>query len=187
MTKEEKYNYSNHVKPYSSQFVKVELDAKDIKKAEDFAKQIIISKSKESHHKLDFRSEYKRFYTGTIGELALESYLGIKGIVDWEIGDSSRFHTPDLSGIGIKAGIKTVSYGLFPVVFKNSYSPQIINITWKSKVVYICGLATIKVLNRYQSEELIRDPKLRARGTKTGFYGFKHLRTFRNLEDLVLL
>ena len=40
---------------------------------------------------------------------------------------------------------------------------------------YICGLATVEVLNKYQSLDLILSPSLRKRGTKTGFYGFHKL------------
>jgi hypothetical protein len=50
--------------------------------------------------------------------------------------------------------------------------------------VYICGVATVDVLNKYQSIELIKNSKLKARGTKTGFYGFNKLKKFSTLEDL---
>lgn len=36
-------------------------------------------------------------------------------------------------------------------------------------------MATSNVLNNYQDDDLILDPNLRARGTKTGFYGFEQL------------
>jgi len=110
--------------------------------------------------------------------------LDVSGIVDWTVGDSKKYHKPDLRGIGLNFGIKTVDYGLFPVIFKTSYSPEIINISWKNRYVYVCGLASIDVLNEYQSIDLIKDTRLRSRGTKTGFYGFEHLEHFTSLQDL---
>ena len=116
--------------------------------------------------------------------MAIEKFLGVSGIIDWTIGDSKKYHKPDLGGIGIKMGIKTVDYGLFPIIFKQSYSPEIINISWKNKYVYVCGIASVKVLNDYQSVDLIKDTRLRDKGTKTGFCGFEHLKPLNSLDKL---
>jgi len=40
------------------------------------------------------------------------------------------------------------------------------------------------VLNKYQSVDLIRDPKLRNKGTKSAFYGFEHLLHFKDIDEL---
>ena len=53
--------------------------------------------------------------------------------------------------------------------------------------VVLCGLAKTEVLNKYQSDELIKDSRLRSRGTKTGFYRFSQLEKFTSLEDLIQL
>lgn len=178
-------DYKTHVHPYSSKFIKVKIEDDMYLKAEKFAGDIVEQKMKEDHYRFDSGSMKKRFLTGTLGELALESILG-KAIVNWDIGLSNTFNQADLKSIGIKAGIKSVNYGLFPVVFKNSYYPEIINIVYKN-YVYVCGLATTEDINRYQAEELIKSPKLRARGTKAGFYGFEYLKTFNDLHELKTL
>ena len=178
------YTYETHVKPFSKHFSLIKFSNAELEKINKFVLAVINEKKKESHHKKDNRSTYKRFFTGTLGELALEKYLGIEGIVDWSVGDSKKYHRPDLNNIGINAGIKTVEYGLFPIIFKKSHSPEIINISWKSKYVYICGLATVDILSNYQSIDLIKDERLRKRGTKTGFYGFEYLQKFEHLEGL---
>lgn len=179
-------NYESHVKPFADKFIRIKISRENIKKADEFVKELIKAKSKESHHKIDNDSQYKRFFTGTLGELALEQYFGIEGVVDWHIGDSVKYHSPDLENIGLKIGIKSVNYGLFPVIFVNSYYPEIINIVYND-YVYICGVATKEILNTYQSIDLIKSKKLKARGTKTGFYGFEQLKTFDNLEELKLI
>jgi hypothetical protein len=176
--------YDSEVLPYKNQYKKIIITEKKVKKIKDFVSELIIEKEKESHHIVDHRSHFKRFYTGTLGEAALEEYLGLENIIDWTIGHSKEYHKPDLRNIGVKAGIKTVEYGLFPIIFKNSFSPEIIMIKVSDNHVVLCGIATKNVLNKYQSEELIKDKFLRVRGTKTGFYGFKHLKTFSTLDEL---
>jgi hypothetical protein len=180
-------SYESHVKPFGKKFKLVEIEEKTVDKINQFVTELILVKEKESHHRFDNKSHYKRYYTGTLGEAALEKFLNVTGIIDWSIGNSNHYHQPDLKSLGINAGIKTVDYGLFPVVFKNNYGNEIIMIRWGDRHVYICGLATKDVLNRYQTDELIKDDKLRARGTKTGFYGFEHLKHFSDLDDLRIL
>jgi hypothetical protein len=176
--------YQTHIIPFSKEFILVKLEDIDVQKIDAFVNKIIERKKKESHHFIDKNSHYKRYYTGILGELALEKFFGINGIVDWSIGDSKDYHVPDLKKLGLNIGIKTVEYGAFPVIFKKNYSNEIILIRWKDKHVYICGLATQDVLNKFQSEDLILDKKLKIKGTKTGFYGFEHLKKFSSLEEL---
>ena len=176
-------NYKTHITPFSNNFIKIKITKDNYVKASNFVKKLIIAKNNEPHHKIDNGSQYKRFLTGTLGELALEQMFGINGIVDWEIGSSFKYHKPDLKSIGLKVGVKTVNYGLFPIIFNKSYSPEIINIMYK-EYIYVCGLATVDVLNKYQSTDLIKNSKLKARNTKTGFYGFEKLKTFNNLDEL---
>lgn len=178
------FDYNTHVKPFSSNFNLIKIENDDIKKIDQFIKEVRIAKKSEKHHEVDNRSLYQRFFTGTLGELALEKFLGVEGIVDWTVGNSEEYSRSDLKGIGLDIGIKTVRYDSFPIIFKKNFKDQIIMIRWKSNYVYICGLAKRNILNKYQSDELIKDSKLRERGTKTGFYGFEHLVQFKDLDDL---
>jgi hypothetical protein len=178
------FDYNTHVKPFSSNFSLIKIENDEIKRIDEFIKKIRNEKKNESHHKIDDRSFYQRFFTGTLGELALEKFLGIEGIVDWTVGDSADYNRSDLKKIGLDVGVKTVRYGSFPIIFKKNFKDQIIMIRWKNNYVYICGIAKKNILNQYQSEELIKDSKLRDRGTKTGFYGFEHLIQFKDLNEL---
>ena len=148
-----------------------------------YVKRMADAKSKEVHHQNDKYNEEKRIMTGLLGELALEYTLGIK-FIDWSIGKSADYHIPDIPGY--KVGIKTVEFGKFPIIFKKNYYPQIICVVKKDeKAVYVCGIADVETLNRYQSDELILSPNLKARGTKTGFYGFDKLKPVHTVNDLL--
>ena len=116
----------------------------------------------------------------------------IKDIIANEFQSFSRirsfplqfYYIPDIPGY--RVGIKTVERDKFPIIFKDNSYPQIICIksTKYNNLIFVCGLATSNVLNNYQDDDLILDPNLRARGTKTGFYGFEQLVPIKSLNDL---
>ncbi len=172
--------YEQYVQPHFSKFLPVEIDQAYFQKIDAFVRELVKKKYAEAHHQCDHHQEVKRFTTGFLGEAAMEKICGFP-IIDWTIDDSKLYHHPDIPGYTI--GIKTVELGKFPIVFKKNYYPQIICIRQES-CIHVCGIATQLVLNRYQSDDLILDPALRARGTKTGFYGFEHLLPLKSLQDL---
>lgn len=179
-----KYSYEEYVYPYVNNFSLIEIDDAYADKISKLSMNIMFRKIMEDHHKKDYGMEHIRLKTGLMGEAALEKLLGIN-IIDWSVGDSRNYNTPDIDGYSI--GIKTVEYGKFPVIFKNNKYSQIICIkgieTNNNKVV-ICGLATPDVLNKYQDDELILSDNLRKRGIKTGFYGFQYLTPIKNIKDI---
>lgn len=163
--------------------VYVKLSPETLSKIDDFVRKVIKAKEIEKHHQIDNSQEYKRFFTGMMGECAFEQLFGVS-FVDWTVGDSSYYNAADLRALGLNVGIKTVEMYKFPIIHKKSYKPEIICIKRTDDTVIVCGLATPAVLNTYQDDELILSPNLRKRGTKTGFYGFEHLKPITSLEDL---
>jgi len=152
-------------------------------KLEKFVREVIKEKNKEQHHQIDNCNEYKRFYTGMLGELAIEEYLGVT-FVDLSIGNSGKYNRADLKDLGVNIGIKTVEYGKFPVVTKNPTYPEIINIKFACNKVYVCGVATISILKSHQDDNLILSKKLRERNVKTGFDGINCLIPIKNYYDI---
>ncbi len=175
--------YEEYVVKHADSYKSMKICDDYYQKIVEFASQVCARKLSETHHRTDNRSELKRFTTGLVGEAALEGLLGIK-IIDWTIGESSFYHHPDIPGYNV--GIKTVERNKFPIIFKKNTYPQIICIRsiQTPNAVFVCGLASTSVLNKYQSDDLIVDPYLRARGTKTGFYGFEHLIPINGIADL---
>lgn len=175
-------SYEDYVVKYSSRFVRVLIDIKYCNQIIELVEKITEAKSSESHHLIDSRNEKKRFMTGLLGEAALEKLLGIE-IIDWSVGNSSLYHRPDI--LDYSVGVKTVERDKFPIIFKENSYPQIICVRKPcTNAVFVCGLATVEVLNTFQDDSLILDENLRRRGTKTGFYGFDKLIPIRSLEDL---
>lgn len=176
-------DYESCVVKHSTRFKRILIDIEYLRKIKGLAQKIVAAKSEEDHHKVDNNQEIKRFTTGLMGEAALEKLLNLK-IIDWTVGNSASYHHPDIPGY--KVGIKTVERNKFPIIFKNNRYPQIICIRSDKydNLIFVCGLATPDVLNKYQSDDLIIDQKLRERGTKTGFWGFEYLTPINSLNDL---
>jgi hypothetical protein len=158
----------------------------DTHNLDEFVSEVIVKKQNEGHHIRDPFNETKRWKTGVGGELALEKFIG-KSFVDLSVGDSKKYHTPDLHKLGLEVGIKTVEYGKYPLIFKNSRKPEIIIIKITDIKFAILGLANVNILNNYQDDTKILSSALRARGTKSGFIGLHMLKQFSNFDELVKL
>lgn len=171
------------MEPYLHNFIEVEVPKEKRERIKEFVNSVIAQKRQEEHHKIDCNNEYKRFYTGTLGEAAIEELLGVE-LIDWSVGNSNVYNEADLRKICIDVGIKTVEYGKFPIVHIKPKRPEIILLKKNDKSVYVCGYANKRVLKEYQDMDLILSPSLKARGTKTGFYGFSELQQIINIGVL---
>lgn len=177
------YTVDKFIYPFLKSFIKIKIKDDYYAKLISLAAKITEKKLSEKEYSSDNSKTMKRFTTGLTGEAALEFLLGLK-IIDWEVGNSSKFANPDIPGYNV--GIKTVEGGKFPIIKKENHYPQIICIVSKNnpQIVYVCGLATPETLNTYQTDDLIIDPKLKEKGTKTGFYGFEFLQPIKNIESI---
>jgi len=167
-------NFDDIVNPLIDKFIVIQFFEDEIVHIRNFAKNIPQQKLKEKHYRIDDDSLEKRFFTGFLGELAVNLLLGNLSL-DLTIGDSKDFNVPDLPKLNI--GIKTVEWGKFPIVSKNPRNSEIINIV-KGNTVFVCGIATVDNLKKNSSDDLVLSRKLVQRNVKTGFYGFNELKFF---------
>lgn len=167
----------------ANKFIRVNLSPSELQFVLRTANNVAEVKAHETAHKKDGISEIKRFLNGFKGEAAVAKLLGID-IIDPTVGVSVDFDKPDIPGFNV--GIKCAAYGHFPVIPKDNKYPQVICIAHPldDAIVYVCGLADVDTLNKYQNMDLILDPNLKAKGTKTGFWGFSELKelSFDTLE-----
>lgn len=177
-----KRKYQDDVVPFLTNTTVIELTPDDVDLVREFAKRFQKEKSFEHLHQIDNEQEIKRYMTGFSAELALEKMLGVK-ILDTTLGKSENYNHADLKGNGINIGIKCALYGNYPVVFKQPYNAEIVTVL-KGNKVYVCGVASVQTMLNYSDDNLILNAKFRARGVKSGFYGFDQLIPFKNLEEL---
>lgn len=168
------YSYPELVDKHANRFETVVIEQTAVDRISKWVNKYVDAKHREKRYKIDPGKMSKRALTGFCGEYAVQKFLGVN-FIDWSISQSERYNKPDLDKIGIDCGIKTVEYGKFPLISQQAKTPQFFVIKKSECVFWLCGWADPKILNQYQSEDLILDPNLRKRGVKTGFYGFGHL------------
>jgi hypothetical protein len=159
------------------------LPEEKIDRIRQLATEIANAKVTEAHHRIDGGNEFKRQFTGLLGEASLEEFLGID-IVDYSIGDSNNYDVADLNRSGLDIGVKTVEDWKFPIVHKNPIRPELICIKRDNNEVLFFGYASVDTLRKYQTDEFILDRRLRQRGTKASFYGFSELIPINSFEEL---
>lgn len=177
-------------------FVAIELTDNDIAYANAFAKKVIRQKKIESHHVLDGQFEEKRWVIGTLGEVALGKFLGVK-IHDNKVGKSENFNVPDLQdALGLRCGVKAFQVNNFPLTnrilyesgrVKRSAYPQVfIGICTKRKVAYLYGVATVDELaeneRMEENEQFIKDRNASSR--KVAFTQLETISCFHDVASL---
>lgn len=163
--------------------IKIHITDEELQQIHDFAIAKAIAKYGESNHVNDDDDEYKRCFTGMLGEVALEKLFGVK-FADWTIGHSSKYNFSDLLKIGYNIGIKTVELSKLPVVYKNSKDPELICVRRDTHTVILCGLALPYVLNNNLDINFVKSYKIRREGKKSAFTGFDQLIKITTLADL---
>ena len=101
-------NFVDEVVKCKPNMIYIELSDDDLELIKRFTADVIEKKIRESHHLIDHGQEFKRFYTGTMGERAIEKLLGVS-FIDWSIGHSNTYNIADLKLLGIDVGIKIIS------------------------------------------------------------------------------
>lgn len=163
------------------EFTKEELDmvSRDIKK-------IIYEKQKETVHQLDSDKEFKRWFTGMLGELAVEKFLGVE-FSDRTAGNSMNYNIPDMQPCGYNIGIKTARFPNFPVINRNIKTPQIFVFILENPYrAVVTGLADVDILKENlldkSNDDLVFAKSMLSR--KTAFSKFEHLKKINTLDDL---
>jgi len=171
-------------KAFMEKLPRVTVIQETINKINKFCDGMIDAKMDEGHYQKDNDQMGSRFQTGFLGEAAANQFLGIDS-QDFTISNSKKYDVSDIDSLGI--GVKTADWFKYHVVHKNGKRPEIMMVRYDETTFLVCGLATVEILQAYQDDKLILNHKLRAKGTKTGFYGYEHLLKFNNLDELKAL
>ena len=98
------------------------------------------------------------------------------------MGKSTTFKNPDLKHAGFDVGIKTVNYGMFPLVSKNPQSAEIINIKLSDNEICMLGMVTVEDLRVYTDDALLFDKNAKQR--KTAFWNLSAAKSFNSVASL---
>lgn len=147
--------------------------------ASNFAFQVVEVKLREAHHEFDSGSEHKRWFTGFVADRAVRLAWGLHDVPSHltEIGsNSSLFEFPDLRDLGVKAGVKSSSWGFFPLVKPNESTPQVIVlISEKCDTAHVVGVAVPWMFGKFTSRNFVKSSRVK---TKSAFYGIDAVEQF---------
>jgi hypothetical protein len=177
------------VEPFKDRMVMVEVPMHRIALAQKFAEEMELKKKgKDYVRNRDPKRQRNRDGTGKVGEMAVEVLLD-EYFADLEVGPSSaKYNVADLEPIGLDVGVKTKMWPSHPIVNKYPSRPEIICFRSPRIInrVMVAGLATVEVLQKYQDDSLL-NKKWISNDKKTGFYGIKHLKPFKDRDELECL
>jgi len=117
------------------------------------------------------------------GAIALEKFLEIE-LIDWDNLTPNNYSS-NLSKIGLEIDIISSDNGSFPIVERNSVRPAIIINIVGTNNLWICGYASVDVLNNNQSDRFYSG--MMNRETKTAFIGYDKLVKFKSIQELFKL
>lgn len=166
--------------------VKVEFTKEELAMISNDINNIIAEKQKEVVHQLDSAKEFKRWFTGMLGELAVEKFLGVE-FSDRTAGNSMNYNIPDMQPCGYNIGIKTARFPNFPVINRNIKTPQIFVFILENPYrAIVTGLADVSVLKENlldpTNDDLVFAKSML--GRKTAFSKFENLKKIDSIEDL---
>ena len=146
---------------------------------------------RDDSHVYDNKNEYKRYFTGSLGEAYIGQIFGVDvlDLSDTDIGDSIKKNVPDLrKSMGLDLGVKTSVLGNFPMTQRKIvHYPELICVhkSSESKEILFVGFASVKMLEKFVDIRYVNDED--ARDRKTGFFGFKNLipaSKIKSIKDL---
>lgn len=207
MKNHQPYTQEEHWKAFWRMFYKQQKEKKLIEipitnemrdRSKQFSQKIIQVKLKERVHQQDSNYEWKRWMTGTLGEIVLETFLGAS-FRDVSIGESKHYAIPDLASIDLRIGVKSFQVGNFPLVNrskkdlfgnrKNMDGQIFIGITQNLTRAYLFGVAFDPQLHHNESNlnnnRFVKD--VNALQRKVAFTELDSLFSFHTLSDLQVL
>jgi hypothetical protein len=173
--------YVKRVLSKREQFNNIKLGYKDTSNIKK-----IVLKSLNLKTMFELRDRYegeaflKSFSSKIKGVIALEKVLEVN-IIDWD-NLIPKDYTPRLDKIGLKIDVITSEDGKFPIIERISKRPAIITNLIGIDNVWVCGYASVDVLNNNQSDKCYSG--MMNRELKTAFIGYDKLIKFSSLEEL---
>lgn len=184
------FDYFNSNK---EKYIKVHISVDEMRLISGEANKMERKDSFEYMYIIDSKGIGARWFTGLVGEYAVAKVLKEWSLIDKftlniKVGMSYDFNVPDFLEQGFNIGCKTAVLGRVVKVKERPQGSEIICVYDNlNHDVYICGIATREILEKYSDLDLIEDIEIKSKaGTptgKTGFYRFDKLLPFT--EDML--
>ena len=168
--------FKEHIAPLKDSWYKIDtVSLEAIQAAKELEDGFHKEKPKEANHKADSFGQERRFKYGPRCEALCKDTFNALSSFDKTVGDSRDYGDADFKKIGV--GVKSAQFGSVAMVYREPKNPEIIMSYTDDGEYYICGLATLKVIRKYASEDFLNDtrPAHKLYAQKLGFYGYDKL------------
>lgn len=183
-------------------FVEITIPKFVFDKIKEFSQKVADVKVEEGHREYSDKDKtylFNNFVVGVCCEYAALRFIDKEYLLDLGIGRVRDFNLADLRFAGLDIGVKASKIGNAPLVYKNPKRDEIICcctpkfrkdeydcwIVDNISSVYICGLATVEVLKKYQDINFLIDKESSQASYKSGFYGYSHLKSPQELKKII--
>lgn len=130
--------------------------------------KVLLASVKVKEYNRDPKDMEKRWETGLGGECAIEEVVGRK-FVDFSVGRSFDYCYPDLQSLGYRVGVKTSSWGAFPLIKTTEDTDQIIVVKKSDRVFHVLGILRAPIPQESFDKRLVRNS---TNQFKSGFFRF---------------
>ncbi|MCU0350618.1 MAG: hypothetical protein MUF43_07290 [Flavobacterium sp.] len=167
---------------HKSNFKAIKISHSDKRKIQETALSLLNLKDlNQLRDRFEGALFYKRFTRELMAEIALEKYLSCE-FIDWDAKGKIKDYPNEIKVKNIEIKITPFDFGEYPILIdENPQKPEIFCIKKAEDTIYICGIATKKILLENQ-KKLNGIPMVL--GKKVGFIGFDKLQRFENIEEL---
>jgi hypothetical protein len=167
---------------HKKHFKQIKIGYSDKKKIQDSALSLLNLKDfGQLRDRYEGDLFYKRFTKELMAEIALEKLLGVR-FINWQAKSKIKDFPNKLIFQDLNIGINVIDFSEYPVLIDEEVNlPQIFCIKKGEDSIFICGLATIDILETYR-KDISNVPMVL--GKKVIFNGFSQLKKFETVEDL---
>ncbi|WP_047246932.1 hypothetical protein [Maribacter thermophilus] len=176
-------DFITHVLSSRENYTNIYISYTDIKKIEKAVMTTLnLTNLKDLRDKFEGLKFYDSFTLKSFGVIALGNLLKID-LVNWDEIEPRNYEAI-VSIEGKLIDVINFEYGEFPVIDKKSSKPAIFACKRDKQNIWICGYASIEILDNNQDDKYIKGVMTRNIESKTTFTGFNKLKYFSNIEEL---
>lgn len=173
--------FVNEILSYREKFINVKIGYSDLNRIRlAVLKALNLKNINELRDRFEGVAFYENFSNKILGICAIEKLFEIE-LIDWSNIQPKRF-IPKISLPEIDVDVVSCGNGKFPVINKINTKPAIITINMSDDYIWVCGLASAEVLNRFQNDKLVGG--VMNSNLKTAFVGFDELIQIKSVDDL---
>jgi hypothetical protein len=174
-------DFLKYVIPFKQKFISVKVTSLFIEKVkETVLDQLSLKNLNHLRDKFEGVAFYEKVLNFLFGLSVLENHL-LCSIIDWKNVKQKKLRS-NLALLNLNVDVVTFRMGELPMLDKRSDRPVIFVLRRNEKNGWICGIASLKILNSTENQQELSSSGVNKQ--KVHFTNFDKLKLFSNLNEL---